>query len=158
MVPEIRVWNPQPRKKKTLSRDQVEKRQAKAVRFLRDVADDPELAGEIEDLSVNEYADRKGFELTENPSRKRRDNMKKEDIQEAVKNGVTEALKGAKDLLRRSNPNGQQQQTGPTSVVDPMSDRTKILGRVDDAAAALADGDEDEALDILNGVLDDFDN
>lgn len=157
MAPEIRVWNPQPRKKKTLSRDQVEKRRAKAVRFLRDVADDPELADEIEDLSVDEYADRKGFELTENPSRKRRDNMKKEDLQEAVKNGVTEALKGAKDLLRRTNPNGQQQ-ASPSSAPDPQSDRKKILGRVDDAAAALADGDEDEALDILNGVLDDFDS
>lgn len=77
MAPEIRVFNPQPRKKKKLTRQEVEKRQDKAVQFLRNVADDPELANDIEDLSVDEYAERKGFELVKNPSRKRRENMKK---------------------------------------------------------------------------------
>ena len=94
----IVVWDPSPRKKKALNREQVEKRQAKAVRFLRDVTDDPDLAGEIEDLSVEEYAKRKSFELTDNPTRKRKGNktmIKKEDLQAAVRDGVTEALKGA---------------------------------------------------------------
>src|SRR5579864_9477245 len=150
----IIVYNPRPRKKKSLTREQVEKRQDKAVQFLRDVADDPDMADEIEDLSVDEYAERKGFELVKNPSRRKRDTMKKEDLKEAVKDGVTEALKGAKDLLRRSNPNGQA--TPASGAADPKADRKKIISRVDDAAAALADGDEDEALDILNGLLDDF--
>lgn len=158
----ITVWNPSPRKKKALDREQVEKRQAKAVRFLRDVTDDPDLADEIEDLSVEEYAKRKGFELTDNPTRKRKGSktMKKEDLQAAVRDGVTEALKGAQSLLkqpRRSNPNGQQQSTPPASPVPVKTDQQKILDGVDEAAAALAGGNEDDALDILNDLLDDYD-
>jgi|GEM_PF-4682380 len=164
---EIRVWNPHdarnPRKKKVLSPEQVEERQAKAVRFLRNVKDDSDLADEIEDLSVREYAERKGFELSDNPTRKRKDaSMKKEDLQqlqETLKNGLTEGFSEVKNLVkqvRRSNPNGQQQVT-PTSSA-PKLDQATILDRVDDAAAALADGDEDGALDILNGLLDDYDD
>ena len=44
--------------------------QAKAVRFLRDVVGDPDKADEIEDLSPEEYAERKGLEIVEeNPRR-----------------------------------------------------------------------------------------
>src|SRR5579864_6445435 len=106
------VYNPHgarnPRKKKALTPEQVEKRQAKAVRFLRDVADDPDRADEIEDLTVREYADRKGFELVNNPTRKQGGSMKKQELQEAVKNGFTEAIKSLKDL--RSNPEETTQQ------------------------------------------------
>lgn len=157
------VWNPSPRKKKALDREQVAKRQAKAVRFLRDVTDDPDLADEIESLSIQEYAERKGFELLNNPMRKKKGKpMKKDEMKEAVRDGVAEALKGAKDIFRetRRNSNGQQPATTlPAASTGKAadSDRGKILARVDDAAAALADGDEDEALDILNGLLDDFD-
>jgi len=143
----VLVYNPHsarnPRKKNALSFEQAEKRQAKAVRFLRDIADDPDLADEIEDLSVQEYAERKGFEVTTNPTRKRETPMKKQELQEAVKNGVAEALKGL-----RSNP-GTSGQSSPA----PKS-RKQILDAVDDAAAALAEEDVDEALEILNGLLD----
>lgn len=75
---------------------------------------------------------------------------------------MTEALKGAKDLLRRANPNGNGQAASSSpaaaAVEDPKAKLKKIIGRVDDAAAAIADGDEDEALDILNGLLDDYDS
>jgi ribosome assembly protein YihI (activator of Der GTPase) len=47
--------------------EQAEAAQRKAVRFLRDVVGDPEKADEIEALTVEEYADRKGFMLT-NPA------------------------------------------------------------------------------------------
>jgi hypothetical protein len=50
--------------KKSLTREQAESRQAKAVRFVRDVLDDPERAAEIEDEDVADYAERRGFELT----------------------------------------------------------------------------------------------
>lgn len=145
----------QPRKKKTLTREQIAKRQNKAVQFLRDVADDPELANEIDDLSVEEYAERKGFEFASNPSKRRKGTpMKaeqvKEWINEAAKSGASEALR----QNRRTNPNGQ---VAPAPVATrTKSGKDKIIDRVDDAAAALADGDDDEALDILNGVLDDY--
>jgi hypothetical protein len=41
--------------------DQVEARKEKAVRFLRDVVGDDDRADEVEDESVEDYADRKGL-------------------------------------------------------------------------------------------------
>jgi len=150
----VRVWNPQ-RKTIPLSREQAEKRQAKAVSFLRDVADDPDKADEIEELSVDEYAQRKGFELTKNPTKKRKGvTMKKDELKQAVKDGVIEAFKEA----RRPNPNGDPTPAAPTLAPKPRekSDQKTILDRVDDAAAAIADDKPDEALDILNGLLEDY--
>lgn len=158
---EVRVWNPTSRKQKKLSREQVADRQAKAVHFLHDVAGDPDLADEIDDLSVEEYAQRKGFELVKNPTKRRKEKpMKKDELKQAVKDGLVEALKES----RRSNPNGQGQSPTNGQVAGPSNgetsgwDRDKVLDAVDDAAAALADGDEDEALDILNGLLDRYDD
>jgi len=149
----VRIWNPQRKKKIPLSREEAEKRQAKAVQFLRDVADDPDMADEIEGLSVDEYAQRKGFDLTKNPTKKRKGvAMKKDELKQAVKDGVIEAFK---ETRRRSNPDAVQ----PTPAAPKRrekSDQEKILTRVDDAAAAIADDDPDEALDILNGVLEDY--
>jgi len=54
--------------RKVLSREQVEKKQRKAVAFLRDVVGDDDLADEIYDLSVEEYAEKKRITL-ENPNR-----------------------------------------------------------------------------------------
>lgn len=58
--------------RKVLSREQVEKRQEKAVRFLRDVVGDDEFADEIEGLSTEEYAERKKITLA-NPQRSDRE-------------------------------------------------------------------------------------
>src|SRR4029077_4705025 len=152
----VLVYNPHdarnPGKKKTLTPEQVEKRQAKAVRFLRDVADDPDLADEIEDLSVREYAERKGFELINNPIRKTEKPMKKEELKDAVRSGVIEAVKSIKDL--RSNPEPATAAQSTPSVERAPKSRKEILDAVDDAAAAIADEDVDEALEILNGLLD----
>ena len=51
--------------RKTKNVDQLERIQAKAVRFLRDVVGDPDKADEIEDLTPEEYAERKGVEMVE---------------------------------------------------------------------------------------------
>jgi len=133
-----------------LSLEQAEKRQAKAVRFLRDIADDPDLADEIEDLSVHEYAQRKGFEVINNPIRKRETQMKKEELQEAVKN-LTEAVKDLKQM--RSNPIGQH---SPSRAAAPKS-RRRIFDAVENAAAAIEDDNVDEGLEILNELLDEDD-
>jgi hypothetical protein len=52
---------------KSKTREQVEKMQEKAVRFLDDVVGDPDKADEIEDMTVEEYADKKRIHLV-NPS------------------------------------------------------------------------------------------
>jgi predicted RNase H-like nuclease (RuvC/YqgF family) len=52
-----------------LTRAQLEGRKEKAVRFVRDVLGDPGRAGEIADESVEDYATRRKFEIT-NPRRR----------------------------------------------------------------------------------------
>jgi hypothetical protein len=53
---------------KTLTRKQLESRKAKAVRFTRDVRDDPDRADEIENESLEEYAQERRIKLL-NPNR-----------------------------------------------------------------------------------------
>jgi hypothetical protein len=53
---------------KSLTREQLQSRKDKAVRFVRDVLDDPERASEIEDEDLEDYADRRHIELI-NPRR-----------------------------------------------------------------------------------------
>lgn len=48
---------------KTLTRKQLESRKSKAVRFTRDVLDDPERAAEIEDEPLEDYAARRHFKI-----------------------------------------------------------------------------------------------
>jgi hypothetical protein len=53
---------------KTLTREQLQSRKDKAVRFVRDVLDDPDRADEIEDEDLEDYADGRHIELI-NPRR-----------------------------------------------------------------------------------------
>lgn len=55
------------RQRKHLTRDQVAAKQDKAVRFLRDVAHDDDKADEIEDMSLEEYANHKKIDMVSNP-------------------------------------------------------------------------------------------
>jgi hypothetical protein len=48
---------------KSLTREQVQSRKDKAVRFLENVLDDPERAAEVADEDVEAYADRKHIEI-----------------------------------------------------------------------------------------------
>lgn len=52
---------------KTLSRAQVESRRDKAARFVRDVLGDPDRAEEIEDESLEAYAERRKIKIVGNP-------------------------------------------------------------------------------------------
>jgi len=54
---------------KGLTRDQLQKRKERAVRFARDVREDDELADEIENESLEEYAQQRRIRLL-NPRRK----------------------------------------------------------------------------------------
>jgi hypothetical protein len=155
-VAKVLVYSPHrvenPRWKKPLTRGQVEKRQAKAVRFAADVLEDSDLADDLEALSPQEYAGRKGLLMT-NPTKKRKESsMRRDEMKNLVKEAVSEAIKHT----RLANPEQAAAATVPRET-QTKSDKKKILDRVDDAAPALADGDEDETLDILNGLLDDYD-
>lgn len=55
---------------KALNREQLQKRKEKAVRFVRDVLDDPDRAAEIEDEDLDDYAQRKKVQII-NPTRRR---------------------------------------------------------------------------------------
>jgi hypothetical protein len=55
--------------RKRLTFDAIERKQAKAVQFLRDVADDPDKADEFEAMSPEEYAEHRGIEIADsNPA------------------------------------------------------------------------------------------
>ena len=49
---------------KQLTREQVQSRKDKAVRFTRDVLGDPDRADQIEDEELEDYAERRKFTLT----------------------------------------------------------------------------------------------
>ncbi|HEV2177394.1 MAG TPA: hypothetical protein VGW33_09360 [Terriglobia bacterium] len=51
---------------KVLTRKQLESRKAQAVRFARDVREDDELADEIEDESIDDYAEHRRIKI-QNP-------------------------------------------------------------------------------------------
>jgi hypothetical protein len=55
---------------KALTRSQLQSRKEKAVRFARDVLDDPDRAEEIADESLDDYADRRKIQIT-NPTIRR---------------------------------------------------------------------------------------
>jgi hypothetical protein len=55
---------------KSLTRAQLESRKEKAVRFTRDVLDDPDRADEIADESLGDYAERRGIQVTNPPKRR----------------------------------------------------------------------------------------
>ena len=52
---------------KTLTRTQLEDRKEKAARFVRDVLGDADRAGEIEEESIENYAERRKIQILENP-------------------------------------------------------------------------------------------
>jgi hypothetical protein len=68
---------------KQLTREQVATRKAKAVRFLRDVLDDPDRAAEVEDESIESYAARRHFKLS-NPNAKGVREMPQERLADVV--------------------------------------------------------------------------
>ena len=55
---------------KTLTPEHLQSRKDKAVRFTRDVLDDPDRAEEIEDESLEDYAERRGIQITNSGKRR----------------------------------------------------------------------------------------
>jgi hypothetical protein len=72
---------------KQLTYDQVAARKEKAVRFVRNVLDDPNRAAEIDDEAVEDYADRRRIQIRENPTaqQKERSSMTKQQLENRVR-------------------------------------------------------------------------
>ncbi|MGA2475576.1 MAG: hypothetical protein ABSF73_03040 [Terriglobia bacterium] len=71
-------------KEKTKTREQLEKMQAKAVRFLRDVVGDSDKADEIDDMTPEEYADKKRVHLVNKRSVRKTLSKVKEKVKRAL--------------------------------------------------------------------------
>jgi predicted RNase H-like nuclease (RuvC/YqgF family) len=92
------------RNMKRLTRDQLQSRKDKAVRFVRDVLDDPDRAEEIAEESLEEYAARRKIQIT-NPHR--RATMAKKTIEDYRAENAD--LKDQIGELEEENENLQEQ-------------------------------------------------
>lgn len=96
---------------KALTREQLQSRKDKAVRFVRDVLDDPERASEIEDEDLESYADRHRIQPT---------NPRKRDESMAGGNGRTKQdLLDEIDELQQANQDLQDQLDAIADIVAP---------------------------------------
>lgn len=104
---------------------QVEAAQAKAVRFAENVLDDPDLANDLENLTPEEYAEKKHWEINEsNPCR----------------------MTGERyALIHKSNFSGKEVQSMPTK--DQLMERIRELEDEND--------DLNERLDAVYGIVSD---
>ncbi len=70
---------------KKLTREQIQGRKDKAVRFAALVLGDETRADEIESEPLEDYASRRGFEMIENPKRRTREMASKAELEEQVR-------------------------------------------------------------------------
>jgi hypothetical protein len=114
---------------KALTRDQLESRKEKAVRFTRDVLGDPDRADEIADESLEDYAQRRKVQIT-NPSKR--------------KNAIMATTKSKAELeaenadLRDENEELQSQLDSIADIVAPEDDEE------DDDQNGTGDDDEED--------------
>ena len=135
---------------KALTRDQLQSRKEKAVRFVFNVLNDSERAEEIEDESLEDYATRRKIEIVGNPSGGKMSRIKAFNPrpmlnpQRQVKEKNPQA--GRSELLARIRELQQEN--------DQLQD---TLDKVADLAAAPEDErdeDQDELVDKLNDIID----
>ncbi|HEV2495233.1 MAG TPA: hypothetical protein VG204_19415 [Terriglobia bacterium] len=97
---------------KTLTRQQLERRKAQAVRFTRDVRDEPERAEEIEDESLQDYAERRRITLS---------NRNRKGVQRM-------AIQTRRELLER--------------IEELETENEELQGQLDEIADIVAPGEE----------------
>ena len=123
---------------KALTREQVQSRKDKAVRFVRDVLADPDRADEIEDESLEDYAERRKFTIT-NPSRQRSTRTYMADTR--TKAGLEQEIAD----LEQENQDLQDQLDTIADIVAPSDedDDDDDSGDDDDENDESADDDQD---------------
>ena len=97
---------------KQLSRDQLQSRKEKAVRFVRDVLGDPERAEEIEEESLEDYAARRKIQLIKTARRGTMPKKTLEDYRAEVAD-----LKDQLGELEEENENLQDQLDSISDIV-----------------------------------------
>jgi hypothetical protein len=109
-----------------LTRDQVQARKEKAVRFTRDVLGDPARATEIDEESLEDYAERRKIQII-NPAKRRTEVMArgktKADLEQEISN------------LQEENQELQDQLDAVADIVAPDDD---------DAGGDGDDGEDDD--------------
>jgi vacuolar-type H+-ATPase subunit I/STV1 len=121
---------------KTLTRKQLESRKAKAVRFTRDVLDDPDRADEIEDEPLESYAERRHIKIKNPKGGKLMEVRTRRELLERIQ----QLEKEKENLQKLKNPKGAQKTLKNAPIVQEEIDE---LGETLDQVADLAD----EALD-----------
>ena len=120
--------------KKYRTFEQTETAQARAVAFAENVLEDSDLADELESLTPEEYADRKGMVIT-NPLKRRIPSV-------ANGNGRTKQdLLDEIDELQQENADLQDQLDAVADIVAPPDDT--------------GDDDDDDDSDVVSNAADD---
>jgi hypothetical protein len=99
-----------------LTRDQLESRKDKAVRFTRDVLGDADRAEEIEEESLEDYADRRHIKLT-NTSKRRKAIMARGRTKADLEQEISD--------LQEENQELQDQLEAIADIVAPGDDETE---------------------------------
>jgi acyl carrier protein phosphodiesterase len=107
-----------------LTRDQVESRKEKAVRFVRDVLDDPDRADEIESEPLEDYAERRRIQILNPRVNMARRTPTKEELQDRIRD------------LEEENETLQDQLDSVADIVAPVEE--------DEDEENGEDNDEDE--------------
>jgi hypothetical protein len=126
------------------------------VRFLRDVTDDPDRADEIEHLSVAEYAERKGFELSNPRMRKGNNPMNKQEFVKLNERVKELELKLA-EADKRSNPSVAVHPVRKKAVslcVFGDEERDELVSAIAEIKEELEEGRSRSAQEIADGILD----
>lgn len=164
---------------KTLTREQLEGRKEKAVRFVEDVLDDPDRADEIAAESLEDYAARRRFTLKDNPGRRafvptnpelaKRIRKLEEKIKSKNPRRVPVAVNGGPDggatsNVRLSNSQGEASVTSRSELLhrikelenenDELQDRLDEVADLAEAPEDDEDEDAEELKDKLNEILD----
>jgi len=118
--------------KKYLTREQIETAQARAVRFAENVLEDSDFADDLEALTPEEYADRRGITITD-PLERRITNM-------ANGNGNSMTKVDTKDVC-------DQLQDILSEAYTPEASREELAAAIGDALDLLENGPTDDTDD-----------
>ena len=159
-----------PRRPKELTRDEVAQRQDLAVAFTADVLGDEELADELDGLTVDEYADRRGLRL-KNPAKNQGGNhmAKKQDIVSKL-DEQTSKLEELIQTIKARRLNPPAPTAAPTAAPAPPTamsarkassdvdddERDDLVNTIAEIQEALDEGRVDRAQEIADGILDEY--
>lgn len=170
LINPARVSNP-----KSLSREDVEKRQERAISFARNVVGDAELADQLAGMTVEEYAAKKNFRL-ENP------HLEKENDMERTTGLTKDEVSELRQIIRQSRertsnptrvpnpgrlPNGPElNETVPTPSLTRTArlarrlktDRDDLVESLQEIADLLDSEDYEAASDVVDDVLCEYED